>query len=150
MLASAAGLADREAALEYLMLYAPEEDLPVRFKPSTSSESFVTASKAGAGGDALAIGWAVDRLAKQAGFPRHAVQTVFQRIAAAEKQMAIELARTVKEGLAFDMLLRQMTGWDANDAQPAWSSTGCSSSCRPRTSCASSIWTPESTSRRST
>ncbi len=32
MLASAAGLADREAALEYLMLYTPEEDLPVRFK----------------------------------------------------------------------------------------------------------------------
>ncbi len=122
MLASAAGLADREAALEYLMLYTPEEDLPARFKPSTSSESFVTASKAGAGGDALAIGWAVDRLAKQAGFPRHAVQTVFKRIAAAEKQMAIEVARTVKEGLALDMLLRQMTGWDAIDAQAAWSS----------------------------
>ncbi len=57
-----------------LMLYTPEEDLPTRFKPSTSSESFVTASKAGAGGDALALGWAIDKLSKQAGFPRKTVK----------------------------------------------------------------------------
>ncbi|SPO28801.1 probable Putative DEAH-box ATP-dependent helicase UM11114 [Ustilago trichophora] len=123
MLASAANLADREAALEYLMLYTPEEDLPTRFKPSTSSESFVTASKAGAGGDALAIGWAVDKLAKQAGFPRHAIQSVFKRIAAAERAQGIELPRTVKEGLALEMLLRQMAGWDAvEQVEEAWTS----------------------------
>ncbi|KAJ1596550.1 hypothetical protein NDA11_007513 [Ustilago hordei] len=111
MLASAANLADREAALEYLMLYTPEEDLPARFKPSTSSQSFVTASIAGAQGDALAIGWAVDKLSKQAGFPRHALHLVFRRIAAAE------LPRTVKEGVALEMLLRQMLGCDSLEQQ---------------------------------
>lgn len=117
MLASAANLADREAALEYLMLYTPEEDLPARFKPSLSSESFVTASKTGAGGDALAIGWAVDKLSKQAGFPRHAVQVVFKRIAAAERAQGVELPRTVKEGVALEMLLRQMVGWNSAEQQ---------------------------------
>ena len=117
MLASAATLADREAALEYLMLYTPEEDLPARFKPSTSSESFVTASKAGAGGDALAIGWAVEKLSKQAGFPRKTVQSVFKRIAAAERTQQLELPRTVKEGVALEMLLRQTVGWDSADQQ---------------------------------
>ncbi|SJX64352.1 uncharacterized protein SRS1_14994 [Sporisorium reilianum f. sp. reilianum] len=123
MLASAASLADREAALEYLMLYTPEEDLPARFKPSTSSESFVTASKAGAGGDALAVGWAVDKLSKQAGFPRKAVQVAFKRIAAAERAQKVELPRTVKEGLALEMLLRQMAGWDAvEQVEDQWTS----------------------------
>ncbi|SNX86353.1 probable Putative DEAH-box ATP-dependent helicase UM11114 [Melanopsichium pennsylvanicum] len=123
MLASAAQLTDREAALEYLMLYTPEEDLPTKFKPSTSSESFVTASKAGAGGDALAIGWAVDKLSKQAGFPRHAVQRVFKRIAAADCSLETEIPRTVKEGLALEMLLRQMVGWDsAEQTQQGWTS----------------------------
>lgn len=113
MLASAASLGDREAALEYLMLYTPEEDLPTRFKPSTSSESFVTASKVGASGDALATGWAVAKLAKQAGFPRNAIQNAFKRIAAAERAQVMELSRAVKEGLALEMLLRQMVGWDS-------------------------------------
>lgn len=124
MLASAASLADREAALEYLMLYTPEEDLPVRFKPSTSSESFVTSTKSGAGGpDALATGWAVDKLSKQAGFPRAAVQSVFRRIAAAEKKERVELGRQVKEGLALEMLLRQMVGWDSNEeVEEEWTS----------------------------
>ncbi|CDU24994.1 uncharacterized protein SPSC_04827 [Sporisorium scitamineum] len=123
MLASAASLADREAALEYLMLYTPEEDLPARFKPSTSSESFVTASKAGAGGDALAVGWAVDKLSKQAGFPRKVVQTAFKRIAVAERAQQVELPRTVKEGLALEMLLRLMAGWDAAEqAEEQWTS----------------------------
>ncbi len=61
---------------------------------STSSESFVTASKAGAGGDALAIGWAVDKLSKQAGFPRHAVQSTFKRIAAAENAEGVEIVES--------------------------------------------------------
>lgn len=123
MLASAASLADREAALEYLMLYTPEEDLPARFKPSTSSESFVTASKVGAGGDALAVGWAVDKLSKQAGFPRKVVQTAFKRIAVAERAQQVELPRTVKEGLALEMLLRLMAGWDAAEqAEEQWTS----------------------------
>lgn len=123
MLASAASLSDREAALEYLMLYTPEEDLPARFKPTTSSESFVTASKAGAGGDALAVGWAVDKLSKQAGFPKKAVQAVFKRITAAERAQNVELQRATKEGLALDMLLRQMVGWDSpTQEQDQWTS----------------------------
>lgn len=123
MLASAASLADREAALEYLMLYTPEEDLPARFKPSTTSESFVTSSKAGASGDALAVGWAVDKLSKQAGLPRKAVQAVFKRIAAAEHERNVELPRLVKEGLALEMMLRQMAGWDSPaQAEEQWTS----------------------------
>ncbi|EST07241.1 Helicase-associated domain protein [Kalmanozyma brasiliensis GHG001] len=123
MLASAATLADREAALEYLMLYTPEEDLPTRFKPSTSSESFITASKAGAGGDALALGWAIDKLSNQAGFPRKTVQAVFKRIAAAERSQSVDLPRAAREGLALEMLLRQMAGWDAAEqTEDPWTS----------------------------
>ncbi len=106
------------------MLYTPEEDLPARFKPSTSSESFVTASKAGAGGDALALGWAVDKLSKQAGFPRKTVQAAFKRIVAAERSQGVELPRTVKEGLALEMLLRQTAGWDSHEeTEEQWTSS---------------------------
>ncbi|PWZ01162.1 P-loop containing nucleoside triphosphate hydrolase protein [Testicularia cyperi] len=127
LLASAANLADREAALEYLMLYTPEEDLPQRFKPSTSSEKFVTASKAGAGGDALAVGWAIDRLSKQGGYPRSTVQACFKRILDAEAKRTAGssettlLSRQSKEGLALEMLNRILAGWDQVDQQ-GWSS----------------------------
>lgn len=76
LLASITGLPDMEAAMTYLTLYVPEEDLPDRFKASKTStnEGFVTATQRGhSKEDALRLQWATDRLVKTAGFPRNAV-----------------------------------------------------------------------------
>ncbi|CAO1621837.1 unnamed protein product [Sympodiomycopsis kandeliae] len=73
LLTSIKGLPDMEAAMTYLTLYVPEEDLPDRFKASKTStnEGFVTATQRGhSKEDALRLQWATDRLVKSAGFPR--------------------------------------------------------------------------------
>lgn len=75
LLASIKGLPDMEAAMTYLTLYVPEEDLPARFKASKTStnEGFVTATQRGqTKEDALKLQRATDRLVKIAGFPRAA------------------------------------------------------------------------------
>ncbi|SPO38961.1 probable Putative DEAH-box ATP-dependent helicase UM11114 [Pseudozyma flocculosa] len=123
LLASAASLGDREAAIEYLMLYTPEDDLPTSFKPSKASESFITSASAGSGSEGLAITWAIDRLVKVGGYPREAVERVFRAILSAEKTSSQQLPRQAREGLALDMLNRQMAGWDQADVEPQWSSS---------------------------
>ena len=44
LLASILALPDKEAAVEYLVLYTPEQDLPPKLRPTAASESFVTLS----------------------------------------------------------------------------------------------------------
>ncbi|CAO1624582.1 unnamed protein product [Parajaminaea phylloscopi] len=72
LLQSIATQSNLEAALTYLTLYVPEEDLPPRFKAGASSEGFVTAGVAKGKEDALKLQWALDRLTKVAGFPKAA------------------------------------------------------------------------------
>ncbi|KAN0062041.1 putative ATP-dependent RNA helicase ucp12 [Thecaphora frezii] len=122
LLASAASLGDREAAIEYLMLYTPEDDLPPTFRPTRASESFVTAASAGSGGEGLAITWAMDRLVKAGGYPKEAVERVFKAILAEEQATGQQLPSQAREGLALDMLNRQMAGWDEPDVDLPWSS----------------------------
>ncbi|KAK0535820.1 putative ATP-dependent RNA helicase ucp12 [Tilletia horrida] len=73
-----------EAAMQYLILYVPEEDLPPRLRPSKASDGFVSAAYSGEGsGGANGAGaserdeelgwrWTEDALVKEAKWPRKA------------------------------------------------------------------------------
>jgi ATP-dependent RNA helicase DHX57 len=95
-------LSPLEAAIEWLLLHLPEDDLPLRYRPSTSSSDFVTgASTTNGGQSALVRGWLVDKLVKQAGFPRKAVERV--------------LVREATESVALDILGRRLCGWEEGE-----------------------------------
>ncbi|OCF36386.1 ATP-dependent RNA helicase A [Kwoniella heveanensis BCC8398] len=95
-------LSPLEAAIEWLLLHLPEDDLPPRYRPSSSSADFITsASNTNGGQNALVKGWLVDKLVKQAGFPRKAVETV--------------LKSEQRESSAIDILGRRLCGWEKDE-----------------------------------
>nr|XP_019013814.1 ATP-dependent RNA helicase A [Kwoniella pini CBS 10737]OCF52595.1 ATP-dependent RNA helicase A [Kwoniella pini CBS 10737] len=95
-------LSPLEAAIEWLLLHLPEDDLPPRYRPSSSSADFITGASATSGGKtALVKGWLVDKLVKQAGFPRKAVETI--------------LAEEQRESVVLDLLGRRLCGWEADE-----------------------------------
>lgn len=70
-------LSPLEAGIEWLLLHLPEDDLPPRYRPTSSSSDFVTGASAKSGGkDGLVKGWLADKMVKKAGFPRKAVDAV--------------------------------------------------------------------------
>jgi hypothetical protein len=71
-------LSPLEAALEWLLLHLPEDDLPARYRPSASAANMVTGATQGGGQTALVRGWLADKLAREAGFPRKAVEEVLE------------------------------------------------------------------------
>ena len=90
-------LSPLEATIEWLLLHLPEDDLPVRYRTTASSSDFVTgASKGGA-----VKGWVVDKLVKQAGFPRKAVEGVMQG--------------DLSESQALTVLSRRLCGRNSDD-----------------------------------
>ncbi|WVW82777.1 hypothetical protein I302_104788 [Kwoniella bestiolae CBS 10118] len=96
-------LSPLEAAIEWLLLHLPEDDLPPRYRPSSSSADFITGASATSGGkSALVKGWLVDKLVKQAGFPRKAVETI--------------LAEEQRESVVLDLLGRRLCGWETDEA----------------------------------
>ncbi|WWD01093.1 hypothetical protein V866_008031 [Kwoniella sp. B9012] len=95
-------LSPLEAAIEWLLLHLPEDDLPPRYRPSSSSADFITGASATSGGKtALVKGWLVDKLVKQAGFPRKAVETI--------------LAEEQRESIVLDLLGRRLCGWETDE-----------------------------------
>ncbi|PKI85085.1 RNA helicase [Malassezia vespertilionis] len=102
VLASILALPDRDAAIEYIVLYTPEQDLPPQLKPTASAESFVTSAVAGS--DSLVDRWTLDRLEKQAGFPRKAAAEILGKV------RAYTLPQATSVGLVLDMLLHQLIG----------------------------------------
>ena len=93
-------LSPLEATIEWLLLHLPEDDLPVRYRTTASSSDFVTgASKGGA-----VKGWLIDKLVKQAGFPRKVVESV--------------LAEEVSESEALDTLGTRLCGWNIQEPTP--------------------------------
>lgn len=95
-------LSPLEAAIEWLLLHLPEDDLPHRYRPSASSSDFVTGASVKAGGkNALVKGWLIDKLVKQAGFPRKAVAEVMKE--------------EDRESVALDILGRRLCGWDGTE-----------------------------------
>ena len=103
-------LSPLEAAIEWLLLHLPEDDLPQRYRTSTSSSDFVVgASKQGG----LVKGWLADKLVKQAGFPRKAVEAVLATEEASESAILEVLGRKLCGWLGED------EGWGV-DAVIAW------------------------------
>ncbi|WWC89843.1 uncharacterized protein L201_004771 [Kwoniella dendrophila CBS 6074] len=95
-------LSPLEAGIEWLLLHLPEDDLPPRYRPSSSSADFITGASATNGGKtALVKGWLVDKLVKQAGFPRKPVETI--------------LAEEQRESVALDLLGRRLCGWEVDE-----------------------------------
>ncbi|WWD09835.1 hypothetical protein V865_007963 [Kwoniella europaea PYCC6329] len=95
-------LSPLEAAIEWLLLHLPEDDLPPRYRPSSSSADFITGASVTSGGKtALVKGWLVDKLVKQAGFPRKAVETI--------------LAEEQRESIVLDLLGRRLCGWETDE-----------------------------------
>jgi len=91
-------LSPLEAAIEWLLLHLPEDDLPPRYRTSSSSADFVVgASKKGG----LVRGWLADKMVKQAGFPRKAVESV--------------LEKDVTESEALEIISRRLCGWVGED-----------------------------------
>ncbi len=92
-------LSPLEAGIEWLLSTLPEDDLPKQYQPAASVADFIAGARGGTGGqDALVKGWLMDKLAKQAGFPRKAVEAIVSRGEA-------------RESVVLDLLGRQMCGW---------------------------------------
>ena len=95
-------LSPLEAAIEWLLLHLPEDDLPQRYRPTSSASDFVVGASSKIGGQtALVRGWLVDKLVKQAGFPRKAVERV--------------LESEESESGAVDVLGRRLCGWELDE-----------------------------------
>lgn len=94
-------LSPLEAAIEWLLLHLPEDDLPARYRPGASGANMVTGASVGGGQTALVRGWLVDKLVRDAGFPRKAVEAV--------------LGVEGRESLALEMLGRRLCGWHGTD-----------------------------------
>lgn len=87
-----------EAAIEWLLVHLPEDDLPPSYRSSAATD-FVSGAAAGQGGQAqLVKGWLVDKLTRKAGFPRKAVDLV--------------LENETRETVALDVLGRKLCGWE--------------------------------------
>ncbi|KAL4401098.1 putative ATP-dependent RNA helicase Ucp12 [Malassezia pachydermatis] len=106
LLSSILALPNREAALEYIVLYTPEQDLPVKLRPTASSESFVTMAASGSDQEQLVDRWTVDKLSRCAGFPRENIA----RALAAVREAEVTDSIPAREGLVLDLLLHQLMG----------------------------------------
>ncbi|WAQ80830.1 hypothetical protein PtA15_1A168 [Puccinia triticina] len=104
LLKSFQGSSDRDALLQYLTVVVPEDDLPIRFRPTEKSASFVTAMSSGARGGSngqdLEIRWMVERLHRLHGFPLEAISTALNGPVGA------------RESIALETLARRLAGWD--------------------------------------
>ena len=111
LLASVLALPDREAAIEYLVLYTPEQDLPPALRPTAAAESFVTSAAKGGDQESLVDRWTLEKLVRHAGFPHGAAAA-----ALAEVRARGEASIPEREGAALDVLLRRMIAAPRADA----------------------------------
>lgn len=116
LLASILSLPDREAAIEYIVLFTPEQDLPAQLRPTAASESFVTSAASGGGQEGLVDRWTVDKLSRCAGFPRENIE---RAITVARAAGYSDVA--AREGVVLDILLHQLVGllWEPPSDAPA-------------------------------
>lgn len=88
-----------EAAIEWLLVHLPEDDLPRSYRPPSNTADFVSgAASENVGKQGLVKGWIIDKLVKKAGFPRKVVEEV-----------TVDDAR---ETMALDALGYRLCGWD--------------------------------------
>ena len=114
LLATVLALSNREAAIEYSVLYLPEQDLPPRLRPTAASESFVTSAALGGDQERLIDRWTTGKFVRGAGFPADTVQQVLERVRARIPDASI----AEREAIALDMLLHLLVGEDVEPVRP--------------------------------
>lgn len=114
LLATVLALSNREAAIEYSVLYLPEQDLPPRLRPTAASESFVTSGARGGDQEGLVDRWTTDKFVRGAGFPAPTVQQVLERVRASVPDASI----AEREAIALDVLLHRLVGEDVAPVRP--------------------------------
>ncbi|WFD19312.1 RNA helicase [Malassezia caprae] len=114
LLASILALPNREAAIEYMVLFTPEQDLPPKLRPTASSDSFVTgAASGGVSQEALVDRWTIDKLSRCAGFPRENIARALDMV----RRAGLGEPQAAREGAVLDLLLHELVG----DAEPVLS-----------------------------
>ncbi|WFD27013.1 RNA helicase [Malassezia nana] len=107
LLASILALPDREAALEYMILFTPEQDLPPSLRPTASSDSLVTGAASGADSqDGLVDRWTMDKLSRCAGFPRENIARALTLV----RDAGLGESSAAREGAVLDVLLCELAG----------------------------------------
>ena len=107
LLASILALPNREAAIEYMVLFTPEQDLPPKLRPTASSDSFVTgAASGGVSQEGLVDRWTIDKLSRCAGFPRENVARALDMVRSA----GVREPQAAREGAVLDVLLHELAG----------------------------------------
>ncbi|CED84855.1 atp-dependent rna helicase a [Phaffia rhodozyma] len=100
-------LSEEEAAVEWLILHLPEDDLPKRFRPSTSVADFVSSARASSSKQSINQSWLVDKLIHKIGFPRSIILEILKLQGDGE----------FDEGQMLEILSRKLVGWDED---PEW------------------------------
>jgi ATP-dependent RNA helicase DHX57 len=94
-------LSPLEAAIEWLLVHLPEDDLPPSYR-SSAAVDFVSSVSSGMGGQTeLVKGWVIDKLTRKAGFPRKAVMRVIEE--------------ETRESVVLDLLGRRLCGWESDE-----------------------------------
>lgn len=90
-----------EAAIEWLLVHLPEDDLPKSYRSTSNTADFISSvASDSVGKTGLVKGWLVDKLVKKAGFPRKAVELV--------------VANEARETIVLDELGRRLCGFDGS------------------------------------
>jgi ATP-dependent RNA helicase DHX57 len=87
-----------------------QDDLPTRFRPTASVADFVSSARAGSGSKTLVQTWLVEKLIKEIGFPRKAVEGVLRLSPGGEAD-----DREWGEGEAVEALTRRMVGLEEGE-----------------------------------
>ncbi|WFD22917.1 RNA helicase [Malassezia equina] len=107
LLASILALPNREAAIEYMILFTPEQDLPPKLRPTASSDSFVTgAASGGVSQEGLVDRWTIDKFSRCAGFPRENVARALSMV----RRAGLSEPQAAREGAVLDLLLHELAG----------------------------------------
>ncbi|KAL9935348.1 hypothetical protein V8E36_005696 [Tilletia maclaganii] len=114
-------LSPTEAAVQYLVLYVPEEDLPPQLRPSAASDNFVSAAiGAGDREDDLAWRWCEDATVKEIKWPRKAVKSAVQDIRSWLSSQSIsssqKLDAAARRAFVTDVLLARLGGASDSDS----------------------------------
>lgn len=114
LVATVLALPNREAAIEYSVLFLPEQDLPPKLRPSAASESFVTSSALGGDQERLVDRWTTEKMVRGAGFPTETVERTISKVRAAFPDAGIP----EREGIVLDVLLHALVGEPAEPTRP--------------------------------
>lgn len=84
----------------------PQDDLPKRFRPTSSVADFISSSRSSTQKQTLVQAWLVEKLIKTVGFPRKAIEEI----------LTLDLGELEwQEGEVLEALGRRLVGWEEGD-----------------------------------